>query len=249
MPEAYLDKEFRIRSYEVDFRGKVSPVALLNYLQDAAAEHAYRLGVSVTVLQSRGLTWVLSRTHLKLFHTPGVGEVLRVRTWPSLRDHRFTCREFQLYDRKDNLVALATSSWAVLDLATRRPVRLDSSLPPYLLDPRRAVEDDFASLPKLEVSERELPFRVRLMDMDLNRHVNNAVYTGWALEVVPPQIMEECRLQELEVAFRAEARYGDSIISRCAAGGNNSTFLHQIADKGDGKELARLRTVWRPLAE
>jgi medium-chain acyl-[acyl-carrier-protein] hydrolase len=245
--ESFLDKEFRIRSYEVDFRGRVSTVALLNYLQDAAAEHAYRLGVAVTVLQSRGLTWVLSRTHLKLFHSPGVGEVLRVRTWPSRRDHRFTCREFELYDRKDNLVALATSSWAVLDVTTRRPVSLDSSLPSYPLDPRRAVDDDFGSLPRLDSALCELPFRVRLMDMDLNRHVNNAVYAAWALEVVPAQVMEECRLVELEIAFRAEARYGDSIISRCAVENEESTYLHQIVDNREGKELTRLRTAWTHL--
>lgn len=245
--EPFFDKEFRIRSYEVDFRGRVNPVALLNYLQDAAAEHAYRLGVAVTVLQSQGLTWVLSRTHLKLFHAPGVGEVLRVRTWPSRRDQRFTCREFELHDRKGNLVALATTSWAVLDTATRRPVRLDSSLPPYPLDPRRAVDDDFASLPRLVEAERELPFRVRLMDMDLNRHVNNAVYAAWALEVIPAEVLEDCRLAELEIAFRGEARHGEAIVSRCAAEGETGKFLHQITDMKEGKELTRLRTAWTPI--
>ena len=44
--EEVLEKQFRIRSYEVDFRGRVSPVAILNYLQDAAAEHAHRQGAS-----------------------------------------------------------------------------------------------------------------------------------------------------------------------------------------------------------
>jgi medium-chain acyl-[acyl-carrier-protein] hydrolase len=244
----FLEKQFRIRSYEVDFRGRVSPVAILNYLQDAAAEHAYRLGVAVTVLLPKGLTWVLSRSHLKLFHTPGVGEVLRVRTWPSLRDGRFTCREFELHDRQGELVALATTSWAVLDVDSRRPVRLDTNLPTYPLDPRRAIDDDFASLPRLDEADRTLSFRIRLTDLDLNHHVNNAVYAAWALEVVPPEVMAECRLEELEIAFRAEARYGDSIISRCGAvpaDHDGRSFLHQIAAQGEeGKELTRLRTLW-----
>ena len=246
--ELFLEKQFRIRSYEVDFRGKVSPVAILNYLQDAAAEHAHRLGVAVTDLLPHGVTWVLSRSHLKLFHTPGVGEVLRVRTWPSLRDGRFTCREFELHDRQGELVALATTSWAVLDVASRRPVRLDTNLPTYPLDPRRAIDDDFASLPRLDEADRTLSFRIRLTDLDLNSHVNNAVYAAWALEVVPPEVMAECRLEELEIAFRAEARYGDSIISRCGpvpGYQEEPSFLHQIVVQGEeGKELTRLRTVW-----
>jgi len=246
--EPVFEKQFRIRTYEVDFRGRVSPVAILNYLQDAAGEHAYQLGVAVTDLFPKGLTWVLSRSHLKLFHASGVGEVLRVRTWPSRRDQRFTCREFELHDRRDNMVALATSSWAVLDLATRRPVRLGSCLPAYPLEPRRAVDDDFATLPRLETVERELPFRVRLMDMDLNRHVNNAVYAAWALETVPLQVAEELRLAEIEIAFRAEARYGDTVLSQCSSQANEQgerTFLHQIAVQGEeGKEITRLRTIW-----
>ena len=246
--ETFLEKQFRIRSYEVDFRGRVTPVAILNYLQDAAAEHAYRLGVAVTALQQQGLTWVLSRTHLRLCHAPGVGEVLRVVTWPSRRDDRFTCREFELRDRQENLVALATSSWAVLDLATRRPVHLDGSLPPYPLNPRRALDDDFASLPRLAAAERELPFRVRLMDMDLNRHVNNAIYAAWALEAVPPEVLEECRLTELEISFRAEARHGDVIVSRAAAeSGEQGRYLHQITEMKEGRELTRLRTAWTPV--
>ena len=245
--EPLIEKQFRIRSYEVDFRGRVSPVAILNYIQDAAAEHAHRLGVAVTDLLPQGLTWVLSRSHLRLFHAPGVGEVLRVRTWPSLRDNRFTCREFELHDRQGELVALATTSWAVLDIATRRPVRLDTTLPPYPLIPRRAVDDNFVSLPRLEEADRTLPFRIRLTDLDLNRHVNNAVYAAWALEVIPTEVREECRLEELEVAFRAEARYGDSILSRAAELPDDSghSFLHQITEKGEGRELTRLRTVWK----
>jgi len=245
--EPFLDKQFRIRSYEVDFRGRVSPVAILNYLQDAAAEHAHRLGVAVTDLLPHGHTWVLSRSHLKLFHAPGVGEVLRVRTWPSLREGRFTCRDFELHDRQGELVALATTSWAVLDVASRRPVRLDACLPPYPLDPRRAIDDNFATLPRLDEADRTLSFRIRLTDLDLNRHVNNAVYAAWALEVIPTEVMEECRLEELEIAFRAEARYGESILSRVAELPDDSghSFLHQIMEKEEGKELTRLRTVWK----
>jgi medium-chain acyl-[acyl-carrier-protein] hydrolase len=249
--EPLIEKQFRIRSYEVDFRGRVSPVAILNYLQDTAAEHAHRLGVAVTDLLQQGHTWVLSRSHLKLFNAPGVGKVLRVRTWPSLRDNRFTCREFEVHDRQGELVALATTSWAVLDVVTRRPVRLDSSLPHYPLIPRRAVDDDFETLPRLDEAERTVSFRIRLTDLDLNRHVNNAVYVAWALEVIPTEVMEECRLEELEIAFRAEARYGESILSRVAELPDDAghSFLHQITEKGEGKELTRLRSVWKRLGQ
>jgi fatty acyl-ACP thioesterase A len=84
------------------------------------------------------------------------------------------------------------------------------------------------------------------MDLDLNRHVNNAVYAAWALETIPQVTAEEYCLKELEIAFRAEARYGDTVISRCSAenGGPQATYLHQIVDERDGRELMRGRSRW-----
>jgi medium-chain acyl-[acyl-carrier-protein] hydrolase len=109
------------------------------------------------------------------------------------------------------------------------------------------VDDDFAPLPAFpETATTEMGFRVLRSDLDLNHHVNNTVYAGWALEAVPDAVAEGS-LTELEVAFRAEVRRGDSVISRCAVMETEPTTccLHQIASQRDGKELARLRTCWK----
>lgn len=246
--EPVYEKTFPIRSYEVDVHGLVRPTAILNYLQEASGDHARLLGVSVRDLMPRGLTWVLSRTHLQLFDSAHSREEVRVRTWPSSRAGRFSCREFEVTAADGRRIALATCSFAVLDLATRRPVLIDERLPAYPLLPRRALADDFSTLPRLDAAETVLAFRVGRGDLDVNRHANNVVYAGWAIETVPAAVAEGCLLAGLEIAYRAEVFYGETVIARCRelAGGESPVFLHQLVRGEDGAELTRLVTRWRP---
>ncbi|MBT1073289.1 acyl-[acyl-carrier-protein] thioesterase [Pelotalea chapellei] len=243
-----FEHSFQVHYHELDYNGNVRPVTLLNYLQDAAGMHARQLGVSVVDLREKGLTWVLSRIHIIFERYPRADESVLVRTWPSTREGFFSCREFELLDRQGCCTARATTSWAALNVATRRPVLLDKYLPSYPLLARRAVEDDFASLPLLppEAETVELSFRVQRSDLDINQHVNNTIYAGWALETVLEDLARGT-LAELEISFRAEALYGQSVLSRCAVikGTDMPCCLHQIVEKKNGHELARLRTKWR----
>jgi acyl-ACP thioesterase len=177
-------------------------------------------------------------------------DLINVRTWPSTREGLFSCREFEMRDRDGELFSRATSSWAVLNIASRRPVRLQECLPEYPLSAHRALEDDFASLPLFpdspDASFRELPFQVRRSDQDSNQHVNNTVYTDWALEAVPDDVAAG-HLCSLEVSYRAEALYGDSIFSQCVVtrSGEDTECLHRIVNSLDRRELARLRSRWK----
>jgi len=245
--EAIFEKTFPVSYHELDIHGNLRLVTILNYMQDIAGVHASRLAVSVADLRPGGLTWVLSRLHLQMERYPRAEEMVRVSTWPATRQGLFTCREFELYDGNELCVGRASTSWALLKITTRRPVQLEEHLPPYPLMPRRALDDDFSALPAFtESSTTDMKFRVLRDNMDINHHVNNTVFAGWAMEAVPDEIAAGS-LAELEIAFRAEAVYGETVVSRCTVmeEGETPCCLHQIVNNRDGKELARLRSRWR----
>ena len=246
MVELLHAKPFTVRYYEVGPSRLVRPATLLDYLQDAAAEHASLLHIGVQHLHNRDLTWVLSRLRLAVDRYAGVGETVLVQTWPSSRGNISSCREFEVLDPAGRIIARATTSWVVLDMVRRRPMRLADILPDYPLEPRRAVADDFPPLPSPASGPRELRFTVRHSDLDMNCHVNNAVYVGWALESAPQEVAESRGPVDVEVGYRAEALAGDTVLARCApeAGADPGRFLHEIVREGDGKELARLRVSW-----
>ncbi len=266
MPDLLYRKEFTVHSYELDFEGRVRLTALLNFLQDAAGDHAARLGWSVTDLMKQKMTWVLSRYHVRVFRYPAWGERIAVTTWPSGRHGYFALRDFEAADAEGRTVLVGTTSWMVLHLERKQPLKVDDILPTnYILD-KRALPDEFSPLPVLGEADlaggkadRGVPFRVEMNHLDLNRHVNNAVYVQWALEAVPEEVLSHSRPVDLEVSYRAEAFYGDTILSKVravpvstpfsdAGHGPGATpareFIHQILNSATGVELTRLRTRW-----
>ncbi|MEI7816548.1 MAG: acyl-ACP thioesterase domain-containing protein [Desulfuromonadales bacterium] len=244
-----FDKYFIVQSYEADQHNFARPVALLNYMQSAAGEHATLLGVAVSDLRKSGHTWVLSRVHLAVDRYPRGGETVHIRTWPAARDTLFTLRDFELLDTDGAIIGRATTSWAVLSIKNRRPVKLVNVLPVYPIRLERALADSFATLPEFAVSSHELRLPVLRGDLDINRHVNNTIYAGWALEAIPEEVDSTRRLASIEIAFRAEAFYGDIIVARTAQVEGTDNYLHRIENGHDGRELARLRTRWLPLEQ
>jgi acyl-ACP thioesterase len=245
--DAHNIRQFSVRTYECDHQGRLRPTALLNYFQDAAGDHAEKLGAGVIELIKRNLTWVISRYHIRIARYPGWRETLELTTWPGLNQGLFALREFEVRDRQGNILAAASSSWMLIDLKTKRPVPPGERLGSYLRDPRRAVDSGFDPLPTVGAADVEQAFPVRMSDLDWNKHVNHVAYVGWALETPPPDFQEKYRPIELEVDFRGEAFLGDTALCRMQRlpSERDSLTLFQISKKESRRELARLRIDWK----
>lgn len=239
----------RVGLHEVGPNDEARPSAILNWLQEAAEGHAATVGLGATDLLRRGRTWVLTRYHLELLRSPRRGEHLAVSTWPSGRAAPFATRDFEVADAAGERVLRATTSWAMLDVATMRPVNPADVLPEDFVRPVRALESNFPSLPRLAAAEGEVTLPVMLRDLDVNVHVNHTVYVSWAVESLPLEVLRGHRLHGLEINYRAAARYGDTVVSRRGPRTEEDgdlVFVHGIVHAGTGAELTRLRTRWTP---
>ena len=140
MTELVYHKEYTVHTYETDARGLVRSVALINYLQDAAGDHAGRLGLSVVDLFKRNLTWVLSRYHVLVHRYPALGAQLEVVTWPSGKHGYFALRDFEVSDGGGGPILSATSSWMVIGLEKKQAVKVGDAL-----DNRHVIDACFES--------------------------------------------------------------------------------------------------------
>ena len=246
MEQKYFQRPFDVRSYECDFKGRLYPLSLFNYMQELASTHADRLGSSVQKLMQQKMTWVLSRLHLKINKMTGWGESVTGRTWPSGRYGKYALRDFEFFDQTGGTMAVGTSSWMVIDLDKRQPLKLDQIFTTDVSLEKRALEDDFPALPEITNSENECKFAVRFADLDLNRHVNHVSYIAWALESLPQPILFRYFPVEIEVSYRKEVFLGDQVICKLQSipGTDSLSYIHQLYLEKNEQEIARLRSRW-----
>jgi medium-chain acyl-[acyl-carrier-protein] hydrolase len=240
---------YPVRSYDVDARGRLSVIAICNFLQDAAGCHAHALGVSIDQLHPLHLTWILVRMRLELVDDLAWQDRMIIQTWPSHQERLISQRDFLLSDGGGREVGRCVTSWVVMDLQRWRPQRL-TSLPEPLPVPEcpRALATLPAKLDAPEAVAHEQVFRVGDRDLDRNGHVNNVRYVEWALETVPVHVLNTCRLEALDINFTGEAFHAEDITAASQpADGQQPIFRHVIRRQTTGDDLARAKTVWQPL--
>jgi acyl-ACP thioesterase len=245
-PPTVWEQEFEVRAYEVDMQGRLAAATLCDWLQEAAGQHARALGWAIEELAASGLTWVLSRLHVRLDSRPEWGSVVRLVTWPAGVRRLYAMRDFRAFDPGGETVAVATSGWLLLNLASRRPTRPPAEIETIArATPGRALVDDFARLPSAEAGERVAEFTARYSDLDVNHHVNNVALLRMVLNGAPNETLAACAPAEVEVEFRAEVAVGDTLEAVVArTGDGEGRFVHSLVRTSDGHEVVRARTCW-----
>ena len=135
---------FSIRAYEVGPDETASVLTVCDLLQEAAGEHARAADREGFPLPNGGRsTWVLARLRLQLHRRPRMRERVEVETWPSDLDGLRATRDFRLSADGEPL-AVATSTWFLMDVARRRPVRLPRDMADFAErgKPRALTLDD-----------------------------------------------------------------------------------------------------------
>ncbi|HHP7239204.1 acyl-[acyl-carrier-protein] thioesterase [Longibacter sp.] len=242
-------ESFPIRAYDITPRGTASPLAICDFLQEAAGNHADHLGVSMEDLLSDNRAWVLAFLHLEVDRYPSWHREVTLETWPSGLDGIYATREFVLSD-DDGSCARATSAWFVIDTERRRPVRPPSILHDIDLPDRPrplSKQQSKSSVPE-SAPLHERDFRVRYHDLDLNRHVNNVRYVEWAVETLDAGWLDAHVLSHLTLEFRAETTADDPVRAEAYAGVDadpETTFRHHLRHADSNRTLALASTRWR----
>ena len=237
-----------VRAVELDVRARMGIRPMCDLLQEAASEHAARLGVGFAELSAHGLAWILTGWRIEVARRPAWREEVVVETWPSTRTERTADRDFLLLSPTEEVLARGTSAWMILDLARRRPVRLPGTLRDLALpEVPRALERGRGRPAWPGGSATAVEVAARRADLDANDHVRNTAYLDWLGEGIPEPLFSRAELRALEVSFRAEARAGARVVVETVEEEKpGRVALHQrVVEVSTGKELVLARSEWR----
>ncbi len=234
-----FSKDYTITCYEADANKLMRPTAMLDIMQEAANVNATTLGFGYDEMISNNTAWVLSRINVKFINTPKWRDEVNLKTWHKGISKLFYLRDFILSDKEGNPMILATTSWLIIDMNTRRLVRnSDLALSDTAMD-AIATPADKVVIPVDIEPELVRKHPVTWSEIDTNGHVNNVKYVVWAIDAVEQETIKEKPLKELLVNYDAEVMPGDLVkIYRMKQVTDEGTAYYIIGKVGDKQNFS-----------
>ena len=230
MRQLYVD-DYRVTSFLVNHRKELSLFGLLSLIQEAAWEHADRLGYGHEAMLKRGVIWALIRQQMQLSGSPGWGQSIQVRTWLRPLQGLLVTRDLEFW-AEGRRFCQATAQYLMLDEIHRRPSPAPMQ-PADFFTAERGPHDP-AKIMARESLPRLATFAIRTSDLDMHAHVNNTRIGQWITDAVPVQAHEQQRIHRYEVDFQAEMHAGETIAIEAGPLGEGSWHF-QGRREGDGR--------------
>jgi acyl-ACP thioesterase len=218
--------KFLVRSYETNADGVSSLYTINNYLQEIAGYHAQQLDFDIQDLLEHKQTWVLQRLVIAMEKYPQWRNQIEVQTWPSGSDGLRAYRDFKILDGQNHVLGTALSYWMIIDISSRRPMRLPDTLISHPAIHENHVMEVARERIKISLDHcSEIDrYTVQPSDIDVNKHLNTAVYT----RVIENALFKEWGyrsgdLNSLDIAYHREMHQGDEMIINAY---QNDQYVH-----------------------
>jgi len=236
-----LTEEHFLKTYQCDRYGFMRPITLMNELQGLAGKHADMLGFGRAVCMTKNVAWVITHMFIDIIEMPRANEKLIYSTWPSVSSALRSERDYEIRDENGKLKIRAISQWVLIDLNTRRPVRISDCFPGWQGLPERVWDRDF------DKGIDFIPTKTHVMacrfdDIDVNQHINNAVYAVWATESVGFDYRNQHNLSGLDIYFEHEINPTVPSVRIEVAFDGDKISRHKI--KTDDCEHAKIVCRW-----
>ena len=176
----------RVRFSEVDCNQELTLHALLNYFQDCSTFHSEATHMNIDELTTYGYAWLLASWQVVVNRMPHLGETIKITTWPYDFKGFLGYRNFTIEDEAGNVCAYANTIWTFLNLNTMHPAKiLPDVAAAYPLSEAYPMENAPRKIALISEGTAVEPITVVKYQIDVNNHVNNAMYILMAQEYLP----------------------------------------------------------------
>ncbi|KAI5059309.1 hypothetical protein GOP47_0025628 [Adiantum capillus-veneris] len=264
---------FVIRSYEVGFDKIATISTITNLFQETSLNHVGMMnfagdgmGTTQAMIQNR-LIWIVTRMHIEMMQYPAWGDVVQIDSWVRSSGKNGMRRDFVVRDYSTGcILGRATSNWALMNQDTRRlskmPTEVRAEISPFFLERSVMEDEEDKAVKRIPVLDESVPFRAtglvpKVLDLDMNQHVNHVKYIDWVLECVPQLLLMSRELRRVTLEYKREC--GESDVVESLAQSDNAIelddllskmtmdsleFTHSLRLCNSGVEVLRACTQW-----
>ena len=207
-----LNYDFKIQNCDVGEKNALTNKGFQRIMQEAAITASQTVGYGPNNISQTRLFWVILNWKLQVFKRPKWNDTITIKTWPRNMIKCYSCRDYEAYDSENNLIAIASSKWALLSMDTgimRIPQGLAGE---YQCVDKSVFEEPLEKIAEPENSICTFEYKVQIRDLDTNNHVNNTIYLDYAVEALPKEVYENNDFKNVEIMYKHEAKAGNTII-------------------------------------
>lgn len=221
-----------IRYQDISEENKLSDKGVLTILAEAAGSHAESIGNGLNHTMETGYAWMLLYWKVKILKRPVWNTEVTVKTWVRDFDKISSWRDFEIYDDRQELIAIGTAKWVFIDTKTQRPAKITEEMVNKYGKVSKSVfnEELSGKLQESENLEKVYEYTAERRDIDVNHHVNNVIYLELAYNALPENIQLE--FENCEIYYKRQIKFGETI-SVCYKEENN---IHTVSIKSQDEE-------------
>ncbi|MFR0823086.1 MAG: acyl-[acyl-carrier-protein] thioesterase [Clostridia bacterium] len=210
---AFYKHTFQIGLRDVGTSNEITNKAILGYFEDIGGLHSDKVGYGLKNIEQTHLTWILLHWKMQVLKRVTYGETVTVKTWSRYSQKFYSYRDFEMYNEEDELVAIATSKWALIHI-DKGLTKIDEALvQKYQPNPQSVFEI-------IEVEKLKEPlhythsyhYTVLRSNIDVNHHMHNLCYLDLAYEALPEDIYSQSNFSNIEIMYKKEAKLGEDLI-------------------------------------
>lgn len=229
-----IEHECYIGLRDVGVNNLIRNKSILAFLEDTGAIPSDIIGYGSLNIHQTKLSWIILGWKVKLYKRPMYGETIKIKTWSSKNNKFYAYRDFEIFDKNNELIGIATSKWVLLDIEKKSIAPLsEEMLKKY--DP--VDKQVFEKEPKYKIVEpkkytNSCEYEIKRNIIDLNNHVHNISYLDIAYEALPEEVYKKAdELKNIEISYKKEMKYGEKI--KCLYSFENNEHIIIIKDEAE----------------
>ncbi len=230
------EERYKVKISDINSKNEATNKFLLTALEDVACSHATAVEKGEAHAREHGLVWVILNWKLKVLKRPLYLEDIIVKTWLHDTEKLITYRDFEIYNNQGEVLACATSRWCMMNLETRRLVKIeDKYIKVYEPEGGKKVfEEDIKKIKEDKEYTNIMKYTVRHSDIDINKHMHNLNYLDLAYDTLPSNVRLENDFDNVLIEYRKEMKEGEE--ATCYY--NKKDNQHVVTIKTEDKENA-----------
>ncbi len=229
----------RVDVSKVRGNANITNKGMLAMLENVACMHSDIAGYGIREIPITGLSWVQLNWHVQILRRLQYDEEVTIKTWARGTTKVSTLRDFEVLDKNNKPVCIATTKWTLTNINTLTITKItDEIMSNYEPEEKTLFPDfEFKRLKEPENFTNEYIYPTQRRDIDVNKHMHNLNYLDLAYEALPEDIYEEKfenDFSNIDIMYKTAIRLGNT--SKCLYSLNNDK--HTIVIKSlDNKFL------------